>query len=364
LSPYLKWGNPEPKLGWWLGSVEIDPFDSNHVMYVTGATVYGCSDISEMDAGRTVHWSVAAKGIEETAVIDLVSPPVGPHLISALGDVCGFRHDDFSASPPGGMMNNPIFYTTTGIDESVSDPYLIVRTGSSATAHGAYSTDIGATWKPFASEPKLAEAGSIAISADGATLVWAADHAAASYSNDTGAHWAACRGLGEHVVVISDPGASNRFYAVDQQGGNFYISENRGVSFRIEAKGLPRLVSRMRVSPTNGEIFFPGEGGGMLVSSDHGATFVRMPDVEQGNAIGFGAPLPGKTEPTLFIAGIVGGVSGIFRSDDGAASWIRISDDAHQYGWPHSISGDPRIYGRVYLGTNGRGILYADPAGK
>jgi xyloglucan-specific exo-beta-1,4-glucanase len=361
LSPYLKWGNPEPKLGWWLGSVEIDPFDSNHVIYVTGATVYGCSDISEMDAGRTVHWSVAAKGIEETAVIDLVSPPVGPHLISALGDVCGFRHDDFSVSPPGGMMSNPIFYTTTGIDESVSDPYLMVRTGSSATAHGAYSTDIGATWKPFATEPKSAEAGSIAISADGATLVWAADHAAAAYSNDTGVHWSSCRGLGEHVFVVSDPGASNRFYAVDQQGGNFYVSENRGVSFGVEARGLPRLVSRMRVLPANGEIFFPAEDGGMLVSTDHGATFAKMSAVEQGNAIGFGAPPPGRTEPAIYLAGIVDGVSGVFRSDDGAANWIRINDDAHQYGWPHSVSGDPRIYGRVYLGTNGRGILYADP---
>jgi hypothetical protein len=39
---------------------------------------------------------------------------------------------------------------------------------------------------------------------------------------------------------------------------------------------------------------------------------------------------------------------------------VRINDDSHQYGWISPIAGDPRIYGRVYLGTNGRGVVYGD----
>ena len=46
------------------------------------------------------------------------------------------------------------------------------------------------------------------------------------------------------------------------------------------------------------------------------------------------------------------------------AAWTRINDDQHQWGWiGQVVIGDPRVYGRVYVGTNGRGILYGEPAG-
>jgi hypothetical protein len=42
---------------------------------------------------------------------------------------------------------------------------------------------------------------------------------------------------------------------------------------------------------------------------------------------------------------------------------VRINDAQHQWGNRFEcIAGDPRIYGRVYVGTNGRGILYGDIA--
>ncbi len=66
----------------------------------------------------------------------------------------------------------------------------------------------------------------------------------------------------------------------------------------------------------------------------------------------------------LYTNGVVGGVRGFYRSDDAGATWVRINDDQHQYGVANCcITGDPRIYGRVYIGTNGFGIVYGDIAG-
>jgi hypothetical protein len=87
-----------------------------------------------------------------------------------------------------------------------------------------------------------------------------------------------------------------------------------------------------------------------------------MPEVTEIHAFGFGKAAPGKAHPALYLVGTIGGQAGIFRSDDEAMTWVRINDDAHQWGLVLQVAGDPRIYGRVYVGTHGRGIFYGDPA--
>ena len=84
--------------------------------------------------------------------------------------------------------------------------------------------------------------------------------------------------------------------------------------------------------------------------------------MEVADAIGFAAPRRGY--PAIYALAQVDGIQGVFRSDDAGSSWVRINDDQHQFATAGAtITGDPRVYGRVYIGTNGRGIIQGDSHG-
>lgn len=56
---------------------------------------------------------------------------------------------------------------------------------------------------------------------------------------------------------------------------------------------------------------------------------------------------------------------GIHRSIDEGATWTRINDNDHEYGGPGNgqfVIGDMNVYGRVYMSTAGRGIVYGEAA--
>jgi photosystem II stability/assembly factor-like uncharacterized protein len=89
-----------------------------------------------------------------------------------------------------------------------------------------------------------------------------------------------------------------------------------------------------------------------------------LPNVEEIHAFGFGKAAPHESYPALYLAGTVHGQPGIFRSTDEAKTWVRINDDQHQWGLILQITGDPRLYGRVYVGIHGRGVFYGDPTAR
>jgi len=49
--------------------------------------------------------------------------------------------------------------------------------------------------------------------------------------------------------------------------------------------------------------------------------------------------------------------SAFFASIDYGRTWYQINDFEHQYGNAGVMTGDPRVFGRVYIATNGFGIV-------
>ncbi len=368
-------GHP-PKLGTpgWMGDVEIDPFDPAHALYITGGGIWSSDDVTDADKGVSTHWTFDDDGLEETVVSDLVSPPTGAPLLSAVGDISGFRHDDLDVSPPGGMFDG--FVNTMSLDFAEAAPDIVVRVGSSSGG-GSYSTDGGTTWTPFATAPAASKgSGSIAVSADGATFLWAPQVLRGatplpSLSRDRGATWTACVGPAAGAPapgaqVAADRVNPSKFYASD--GTGMYVSTDGGTTF-VKAAAIPSGRPRP-VFGIEGDVWVATDSKtnpGLFHSQDSAATFTQVkqengtPLVDSAGAVGFGMPKSPGGYPTVYLAGSVAGVWGTYRSDDVGATWQRIDDPQHQFGWLHCLTGDQRQYGRVYLGTGGRGILYGDP---
>jgi len=101
---------------------------------------------------------------------------------------------------------------------------------------------------------------------------------------------------------------------------------------------------------------------GLYHSADGGLTFEHVPSEVHVDALALGKAPEGRDAPALFAIGTRENLKAIWRSDDSGRSWVRVNDDQHQYGTRfRCIAGDPRIFGRVYVGTDGRGVLYGEP---
>ena len=371
-APWLYWGGAPtsggrpgaevyPKLGWMTESLEIDPFNSNKMMYGTGATIYGTDNLTTWDTGGKITISVRAKGLEETAIQELVSPPAGPPLLSGMYDIYGFTHQNLDVVPTAFFENPRI--ATVSIDYAELSPSYMFRVGqgSADIKAAGYSNNGGTSWTPVTGLPSgvVKGEGTCAVNANGTRVVWGPVDGAVSYTSNNGKTWTASTGVPAGSAVESDRVNTNKFYAY--KNGTFYVSTNGGASFAVASTALPAAGQFKTVAGREGHIWFAAATSGLWRSTNSGTTFTQVATVEEADNIGFGKAATGQTYMAIYSSAKVGGVRGIFRSDNEGVSWVRINDDQHQYGWTgKAITGDPRVYGRVYIATNGRGIIYGD----
>jgi hypothetical protein len=360
----------------WAGCIEFDPFVPNRVLVTSGNGIFVNDDITA-PAGV---WRFFVKGLEEVVPQSIVSLPGGP-LVSVISDYDGFRHTDPAQYAP---IHQPRIGSTTGLDYAKLNPSKFVRVGNrnnaTATSVLLYSTDTGLTWTRTAT--MNGSGGQVALSADGAVLLHSpsngtstsfpapANNAYTYRSTDNGATWTAATGIPTTFTShrpVADAVNANKFYIHNTTNGDMLVSTDGGASFAVAGNvgggGGSKIIRA--IPGREGHLWVARYGSGLTRSVNSGAAFTRLTNVTYCGAVGYGKAAPGAAYETIYIYGTVGGVLGVHRSTDEGATWVRVNDDAHEYGGPANgqfVVGDMNVYGRVYMSTAGRGVVYGTPS--
>ena len=370
----------QDKMGHWLADVKIDPFDGDCALYGTGYGLWMTHNLGAAEKGATVAWDFTVANFEETATLQIRSPSGGATLLAAMGDVSGAAWDDIGRTPQAGLFA-PEYQTNRSVDFAQLKPGILARTVDQAATGGFWSPDGGVHWRPFGASPrktqsaegKYLDAGHIAVSAGGTAFLWVPEKQPALFSRDHGktwiesAGWPATRDV--KLVPVADRVVDGVFYVHDRANGQVLISVDAGVSFAPCITGIPPIaadqaaqlicatgaIRDLWLALPSGLLHFPGVDQPMKT----------LKAVIEPWLVALGKGAPGAGVDSLYVWGKVrigATVSeGLFRSDDGGASFARINDDGHRYGYLLSMAGDPLEYGTVYVAAHGRGVLVGKP---
>lgn len=345
----------------WAGCIEFDPFSTSKVWVTSGNGVFRNDAIETSGT-----WNAMVKDLEETVPLDMVSIPGGP-IVSAIGDYDGFKQTNPVAY---GTQHTPAMGTTSGIAYAAGNTSRLVRVG--ASIH--YTANQGTSWAqgslPPANGNTASNFGYVALSSSGGRILYSpanGNNTTMYYSTNNGGSWKAAGGISFNTRPVSDLVTDNRFYAYNPSNGFLYYSTN-GTSFSRGAYtgGTYGAVNVRAVPGFSGHVWVALNGNGLAYTTNGASSnvaFTRINNVSACSAVGFGAKAAGATYPTIYIWGRVNSVEGLYRSVNRGVSWTRINNDAHEWGGPGNgqfVIGDMNTFGRVYMSTAGRGIVYIE----
>lgn len=159
--------------------------------------------------------------------------------------------------------------------------------------------------------------------------------------------------------LVSDRVDGQTFYY--NEWGVIWVTRDGGDTWKQCSKltsggsgRIPRTAPDMA-----GVIFNTTNNGDFHVSYDYGNSWKVINTVENCTAYGFGKGRDGSEYPAVYLYGTVNGSDGVFVSDDFCRTWRKISDKSKKFLYQiTNLDGDRNVYGRVYLGTQGGGVLY------
>lgn len=351
---WLDWGGDHAKLGWMMGDLEVNPFNRDEIVYGTGATVFRSTNLTEW-GGELIRFEVYCAGIEETSIHDLAAANSDEiRLYSSMGDIDGFVHYDVDTAPESLNDNGSLASQT--ITCSYGNPLVVVRTGD-GNHQIAISTDGGKTWTQSRKLVKGGDCGRTAVNADGTVIYWTNTSAAAVYkTEDYGETWEKLERPLANPKIEADCFNPDVLYAYT--GGTLYVSKDRGENFEMSTLFIPDGANITPSPEKEGDLWLATAYGGVFLVTDFGQGELIRKNIQSAERIAVGAAEAEGKPMALYVIGTNDDVRGIWRSTDSGESWQRINDDLHQFGAiGNCLAADLRVFGQVYFGTNGRGII-------
>ena len=377
-----------------VGGMVFNPLVPNELWFPT-ASAFGPRRICRrrtLQSNTPVIWNDQSVGIEQLVANEIIVPPGGDPVLASWDRAILLHKQsqrlslDLWPSRRADEHRCRLVCRLCLVEPELSgrDCRLVGHEES------GYSTNGGQTWTPFPSF--IPGAGTSFI---GGTI---------AASSPTNIIWAPAGGIDPYYTLnggktwnpITLPGVSSwsgfdSAYYLDTQNGHrrpcaaeyvlsvlcrsmeSYETTNGGVTWTKSIADNLTLVRRINaelqsVPGEAGNLFFTGgpqqrllsqTDDGFYQSTNGGATWTAVPNVSEVICFGFGAPAPGQSYPSIYIVGWVNNVYGIWQSTNNAQSWTQIGTYPNgSLDQIKTISGDPNIYGQVYVGFAGTGYAY------
>ncbi|WP_169804991.1 sialidase family protein [Sphingomonas asaccharolytica] len=362
--------------GGWMSDVKINPFNKNELIYQDqGAWVI--TNLGDAGSGKALNVVFPDDELEESAPLEIAVPPQGAKLLLGMGDNAGGAYFDLMLPPDEGLFR-PARGNVPGIDYAGSKPLYVVRTSDSAKHKGFVSNDGGMSWAELPNSifempdyPKAGwvDPGRIAVSAGATSLVWAAGTGAPYYSKDGGKSWTKSRGIPDlkdrNFRPVADKRFDGVFYIFDPTG-SILASADGGANFTPIVPGFPEVASwqraKLEVVPTIPRDLWLAAPNGLFHSPDSKHAAKQIDHVDAAWAVSFGAPRVPGGYPTVYVAGKINGVSGLWMSEDEGRSWTEITNDGRRMDLVNIVAGDMKTFGVVFVNAPHGGIMVSSAA--
>lgn len=245
----------------------------------------------------------------------------------------------------GGAGGIPTPYAVTRIEIEPGDHRHLVT----GFYEGIYITrDAGETWKFAGPEDARLFASALLIHPENPLgLLVGFDLGGFFLTPDEGGTWEEKINLAGFDDVIQNPYIPGHFYASVQ--GNFYISEDSGVSW---SERSDIYAPDLAVNPDPPQEIYAVTETGIYRSTDEGLMWLPVGDSSPSASVIMVEP-----DSLLFAGG-----DGLFQSTDAGATWHELDPMFRQSGL-REIESDERIPGRLWAATWYKGVYRSDDLG-